>query len=80
MVLAGQFVAMQNSWAIISLNVWRTTFFNTRWSLLLIKHSLLGRGLIIVVPSHFHFTITSPTANLGNLIRVAMSLTGFLLK
>jgi hypothetical protein len=33
----------------------------------------------LVVPSHFHFTITSPTVDLGNLRRVAMSLTELLL-
>jgi hypothetical protein len=36
MVLAGQFVTLQNSWVIVSLDVWRisqTTFFNAQWSL-----------------------------------------------
>jgi hypothetical protein len=34
-VLAGQFVALQNSWVMVSLNVWqvsRTTFFNAQQS------------------------------------------------
>jgi hypothetical protein len=34
---------------------------------------------VVVVPSRFHFTITSPTTDLGNLRRGAMSLTDFLL-
>jgi hypothetical protein len=82
MVLAGQFVALWNSWVIVSLVVWRvsrTTFFNTRRSLLVIKRGLPGRGFVVIVPSCFHFTITLPTVDLGNFGRVATSLTDFLL-
>jgi hypothetical protein len=82
MVLAGQFTALWNSRVIVSLNVWRvsqTTFFNARHSLLVIKCGRPGHGFIVVVPSHFHFTSTSPIADLGNLRRIAMSLTDFLL-
>jgi hypothetical protein len=60
MVLAGQFIALWNSQVIVSLDVWqisRTTFFNTRWSLLVIKHGLPSCGFV-AVPSRFHFTIT----------------------
>jgi hypothetical protein len=74
MVLAGQFVALHNSQVIDVWRVSRTTFFNARQSLLFIKYGLPSRGFV-VVPSHFHFTITSPTIDLGNLRRVAMSLT-----
>jgi hypothetical protein len=34
MVLAGQFIALQNSWEIVSLDVWRvsrTTFLTLQW-------------------------------------------------
>jgi hypothetical protein len=82
MVLAGQFVALQNSRVIVSLDVWRvsqTTFFNVQRPLSVIKRGLKGRGFVVVVPSRFHYTIMSPAADLGNLRRVAMSLTGFLL-
>jgi hypothetical protein len=66
---------------IVSLDIWGVsqTTFNTQQSLSVIKRSLPGRGFIVVVPSRFHFTVTSPTINLGNLRRVAMSLTDFLL-
>jgi hypothetical protein len=47
----------------------------TQRSLSVIKHSLLGRGFIAVVPSRFRFT----TIDLTNLRRVAMPLTDFLL-
>jgi hypothetical protein len=82
MVLAGQFIALRKLQVIVSLDVWRvsrTTFFNARQSLLVIKCSLPGRGFVVVVPSHFHFTITSPTMDLGNLRRDAVSLADFLL-
>jgi hypothetical protein len=81
-VLAGQFVALQNSWVIVSLDVWQvsqTTFFNARRSLLVIKRGLHGHGFIVVVPSHFHFTITSPAVVLDKLRQVVMSLTDILL-
>jgi hypothetical protein len=74
MVVAGQFIALQNSWATVSLDVWRvsrTTFFNARWSLSIIKRSLPGSTF----PLYNHIT----NANLGNLRMVAMSLTDFLL-
>jgi hypothetical protein len=67
---------------IVLLNVWQasqTAFFNTWQSLSVIKRGIPGFGLLVVVPSHFHFTIMSPTADLGNLRRVARSLTDFLL-
>jgi hypothetical protein len=38
-----------------------------------------GDGFVVVVPSRFHFTITSPTVDPGYLRRVAMSLTDFLM-
>jgi hypothetical protein len=82
MVLAGQFVALRNSQVIVSLDVWRvsrTTFFNAQRSPSVIKRGLPGRGFVVVVPSRFHFVITSPTIDLGKLRRVAMSLTDFLL-
>jgi hypothetical protein len=82
LVPAGQFVALWNSWVTVSLDVWRvsqTTFFNARQSPSVIKCSRSGRGFVVVVPACFHFTITSPTINFGNLIRVAMSLKDFLL-
>jgi hypothetical protein len=82
MVLAGQFVALRNSRVIVSLDVWwisQSTCFIARRSLSIIKRSLPGRGFVVVVPSRFHFTITSPTVYLGNLRRVAMSLTDFFL-
>jgi hypothetical protein len=82
MVLAGQFIALRNSQVIVSLDVWRvsrTTFFNARWSLSLIKSSRPGHGFVVVVPSRLHFTITSPAVDLDNLRRVAMSPTDFLL-
>jgi hypothetical protein len=82
MVLAGQFVALQYSWVIVSLDVWRvsqTTFFNAQWSLSVIKHGIPSHGFIVVVSSHWHFTITSPTVDLGNLRKVVVSLTDFLL-
>jgi hypothetical protein len=64
MLLAGQFIALRNSRMIVSLDVWqvsRTTFFNARWSLSVIKGGLPSRGFVVVVPSRFHFKITSPT-------------------
>jgi hypothetical protein len=82
MMLAGQFVALWNSQVIVSLDVWRvsqTTFFKAQQPLLVIKRGLPGCGFVVVVPSCFHFTITSPTADLGKLRRVTMSLTDFLL-
>jgi hypothetical protein len=77
MVLAGQFVALRNSRVFVSLGVWRVsrTTFNARQSLSAIKRGLPGRGFVVVVPSHFHFTIMSPTIDLGSFRRVAMSLT-----
>jgi hypothetical protein len=78
MVLAGQFVALRKSRVIVSLHVWRvsrTTFFNARRSLSVIKRGLPGRGFVVVVPSYLHFTTTSPTIDLGNMRRVAVSLT-----
>jgi hypothetical protein len=81
-VLAGQFVALRNSQVIASLDIWQvspTTFFNARRSLSVIKHGLASRGFIVVVPSRFHFTTTSPAVDFGNLRRVAMSLKDFLL-
>jgi hypothetical protein len=68
MELAGQFMALQNSQVIVSLDVWRvpqTTFFNTRWPLSVIKRGLPGHGFIVVVPSRFHFTTTSLTVDFG---------------
>jgi hypothetical protein len=56
------------------------TTFNAQLPLLVIKRGQPGRGFIVVVPSRFHFTITSPAIDFGNLRRVAMSLTDFLLK
>jgi hypothetical protein len=82
MVLAGQFAALRNSWVMVSLYVWRvsrTIFFKAQRPLLVIKHGLPGHGFIVVVPSHFHFTVTLPTIDLGNLRRLAMSLTDFLM-
>jgi hypothetical protein len=82
MVLAGQFVELRNSRVIVSLDVWRvsrTAFFNARRSLPVIKRGRPDLGFAVVVPSSFHFTITSPTVDLGNLRRVAMSLTDVLL-
>jgi hypothetical protein len=82
MVLGGQFIALWNSRVIVSLDIWQvlqTTFFNDRQSLLAIKRSLHSCGFIVVLPARFHFTITSPAINLGNLRKVAMSLTDFLL-
>jgi hypothetical protein len=64
MVLAGQFIALRNSWVIVSLDVWqvlRTTFFTAQWFPSVIKRGLPGHGLLLVVSSHFHFTVTSPT-------------------
>jgi hypothetical protein len=65
MVLPGQFVALRDSWVIVSLDVWRVsrTIFKARRYLSVIKR---GRGFVVVVPSCFHFTITSPTVDLGN--------------
>jgi hypothetical protein len=83
MVLAGQFIALQNSCVIVSLDVWQvsqTTFFKARWPLSVIKRGQPCGSFLVVVPSsRFHFTITSPTIDLGKLRRVAMSLTDFLL-
>jgi hypothetical protein len=82
MVLAGQFIALRNSVVIVSFDVRlvsRTTFFSARRLLSVIKCGLPGHGFLVVMPSHFHFTITSPTVDLGNLRRVAMTLTDFLL-
>jgi hypothetical protein len=82
MALAGQFVVLRNSRVIVSLDVWRDsriTFFNARRSLSVIKCSLPGRGFNVVVPSRFHFTITFTAVDLGNLRRVALSQTDFLL-
>jgi hypothetical protein len=80
-VLAEQFVALWNSWVIVLFDVWRVlwTTFNAQWPLLGIKHSLPGHGFVVVVPSRFHFTITSPAIDMGNLRRVTMSLTDILL-
>jgi hypothetical protein len=55
-----------------------TIFFSARLSLSVIKRGLPGRGFVVVVPSHFHFTITSPAIDLSNLRRVAVFLTDFL--
>jgi hypothetical protein len=77
-VLAGQFIALRNSQVIVWWVSW-TTFFNTQRSLSVIKCGLPSQGFVVVVPSCFHFTITSPTIDLGNLRRVTMSLTNFLL-
>jgi hypothetical protein len=41
--------------------------------------SLNAANPVVVVPSRFHFTVMSPTVDLGNARRVAMSLTDFLL-
>jgi hypothetical protein len=46
---------------------------------LVIKRVLSSCGFVVIVPSRFYFTITSPTADLGNLRRVAVCLTDFLL-
>jgi hypothetical protein len=81
-VLTGQFAALRNSRVIVSLDVWRvsrTTFFNARRSLSVIKRGGPSHGFVVAVPSHFLFTITSPTADFGNLRRLAMSLTDSLL-
>jgi hypothetical protein len=43
------------------------------------KRGLPSRDFVVVEASRFHFTITSPTIDLGNLRRVTMSLTDFLL-
>jgi hypothetical protein len=75
-VLAGQFVALQNSRVIVSLDVWRVsrnTFFNARRYLSVIKRGLPGRGFVVVVPSRFHFTITSPAVDLGSLRMAAVN-------
>jgi hypothetical protein len=82
MVLAGQIVALWNSRMIVSLDVWRvsrTNSFKARRSLSVIKRDLPDRGFVAVVPSRFHFTVTSPSADLGSLRWVAMALTNFLL-
>jgi hypothetical protein len=79
MVLAGQFVALQNSRVIVSLDVWQDSPFQCLTVLSDIQRGLPGRGFVVAVLSCFHFTITSPTTNLSNLRRVAMSLTDFLL-
>jgi hypothetical protein len=55
------------------------TFFNAQRPLSVIKRGQTARGLVVVVPSSFHFSITSPTADMGNMKRVEMSLTDFLL-
>jgi hypothetical protein len=68
-VLAGQFLALWNSQVIVSLDVWQvsqTTTFNAQHPLLVIKRSLPARGFVVVVPSHFHFTITSPAVDFRN--------------
>jgi hypothetical protein len=75
-----QFIALWNSQVMVSLDVWRvsrTTFFNAQWPLSVVKNGLPNQGFIVTVPSHFHFTITSPAIDLRNLRRVAMSLTDF---
>jgi hypothetical protein len=54
-------------------------FFNAQQSLSVIKHGLPSHSFIVGVLSRFHFTIPSPTADLGNLKRFAMSVTDFLL-
>jgi hypothetical protein len=72
MVLARQFVALRNLWVIVSLDVGRR-------SLSVIKRTQPGRSFFVVVPSRFLFKITSLTADMGNLRRVAMPLTDFLL-
>jgi hypothetical protein len=82
MVPARQFIALRNSRVIVSLDVWRvsrTTFFNAQRPLPVTKRGLPVRGSVVVVPSYFHFTITSPAVDLGNLRRVIVSLTDFLL-
>jgi hypothetical protein len=78
--LAGQFVALQNSPVIVSLDwrVSRTTFFNAWWYLSVVKHGLPSYGFVVVVPSLFHSAIMSPAADMGSLRRVAMALTYFL--
>jgi hypothetical protein len=42
-----------------------TTFFNAQQPMSVIKCGLPGHGFIVVVPSCFHFTITSPAIQLG---------------
>jgi hypothetical protein len=81
MVLPGQFIGLRNSWVIASLDDWRVSrvIFNARQCLSVIKCGLLSRGFVVVVTLHFHFPITSPTVYLGNLRRVALSLTDLLL-
>jgi hypothetical protein len=82
MVLVGQFVALWNSRVIVSLDIWQvsqTASFNARRSLSVIKRGLPGHGFVMVVPSCFPFTVTSPTIDLGNLRKVAMPRTDFLL-
>jgi hypothetical protein len=82
MVLPEKFVARRSSRMIISLDVWqvsRTTFFSARRSLSVTKLGLPSSGFVVVVPSHFHLKITSPSVDLGNLRKVAMSLTDLLL-
>ncbi|KDR18028.1 hypothetical protein L798_07820 [Zootermopsis nevadensis] len=56
-----------------------TTFFNTQRSLSVNTRGLPGRDFVVVVSSRFHFTITSPTVDLGNLRRAEMALTDCLL-
>jgi hypothetical protein len=59
MVLAGQFVALKNSQVILSLDIWQisqTTFFNARWSLLVIKRGLPSCGCALTFPLHNHVT------------------------
>jgi hypothetical protein len=70
MVPVLQFIALQNSRVIVS----RTTTFSSRQSLLAIKQGLPDR-FIVVVPSRFHFTITSPATDMGNFRGFAVSLT-----
>jgi hypothetical protein len=72
MVLAGQFITLQNSRQIVSLDVYRVSraiFFNAQRFLSFIKRGLPGRGFVMVVPSRFHFTTMSPTT-LGKIYTV----------
>jgi hypothetical protein len=82
MVLAGQFIALRNSQVSVSLDIWRvsrTAFFNVWRSLLVNEHVWPSYGFVLLVPSHFNFTNTSPTIDLGNLRKVTLSVTDFLL-
>jgi hypothetical protein len=51
MALAGQIIALRNSWVIVSLDVWRvsrTIFFKSRRSLSVIKRGLPGHDFVVV--------------------------------